>query len=421
MTINRYQIKQTTGGLLHFVAVLCLATLFAACEKIDADELIEKPQTNLRAVDYVPVNPDFTGFQMPLHVETGFDNLIYVADSAAGEIVQLDQAGRRLGSKKIAGARSVTQDRNLDLLVIGYTDTLISGTSYRLSTIFRIDMKRNSFLVLDDNSPVTGKIIHPFYEKTDGTLAVTSIAVVRPEAVDINSVLFNGIATLVDNRYYVTRSGPKDSQQTAAIGLKSDNVLLFNTRDQFQTPISGNAYKSPFAITSLIKPPHRFDFPNPPQDFIYTSLDGQQANQVKYLEAIAIPDAPTEYRERVFNFKPDQADDYIDRNFRFTNPTGVEYTGDGTNYIFVTETFKANKVDESTGNTSTVDSTYFYAFNGEGQEGVAPQPAAQSQRQVNVSFGLEIKSRSVAYAGRMVYITDLTNGSIKRFRLTTDL
>jgi len=376
---------------------------FTACEDYLGEEtdlgFIEVPQTTFREVAYVPVQPILNQFNSPSDIIAGFDELIYVVDSATQEVIALDESGRELGRKFVQGARAIAQDRKLDLLVIGTAN--VDGTDR--SCIYRYDLSGNLGYGIDF-AQATDTIIHPFYFKTT---AITRDAEVR----------FNRISVLSDNSYYVTRTGP--SNVSIQAGGPDDAVLLFNSEDRFVTPIPiasrtggqfTDYFKRPFAITTLAKPPQlSVDQRN---DFLYTSLDPNGVLKVQYIENLSSVDGSVYLPKTDWSADTALADDFINEPFRFKQPVGIEFTGDGSNYIFV--------VDRA--------SDSLYQFTSNGLEGVQPPPASGQTKYVNTSFGGTgigptqfNKPTAVAYKDEILYVADQGNGRILRFKLTLDI
>jgi hypothetical protein len=102
------------------------------------------------------------------------------------------------------------------------------------------------------------------------------------------------------------------------------------------------------------------------------------------------------------------ADGFLYEQFKFSNPSGLAYADDGTNYIFVTDT--------------GTDSLYIFQSNG--FEGVTLPGETKSDI---VSFGgVGTGPRNfddpmgVAYFRRVVFVVDRGNNRIARFKLNTD-
>lgn len=369
---------------------------------------IDIPDQSASRVAYVPVLPEIKGLTRPIQVATGFDNLIYVVDSAQA-IVAFDEAGNQVGRfTGVPNVTYVTQDRRLDLLAIGRYDTIIGGQTYSLSSIYRIDMKKNgenNNTVLDLNTAqITRQIRHPFYyNKTSPT-----------NPTYLNGVSLNGIAVLYDNRYYVTRTGSDNNPQK--IGGPDDAVLLFDKYDNFVSPISmqglggssvTNFFTSPFDITTLAKPPQSYNLPSgTKEDFIVTSLDTSRTLQVQYIEVSATENG-TDYAVKYFDYgDTTKANGFLYTPQRFSKPYGVTYSGDSKNYIFV------------------IDRDSLYQFTNTGYEGV---PFGTYTKLQKVSFGgtgnsvLQFRrAKSVAYFNKTLYVADAGNGRLLRFKLSDD-
>jgi len=379
-----------------------LMVVLSSCENYFGDEtdlsFIELPESNYREVAYVPVQPILNQFASPTDVVAGFDELIYVVDNGSEEVIALDQSGVEVGRKFIQGAKTMAQDRTLDLLVIGtITDTL--NPSIVRSCIYRLDLSTSNGYGLEF-AEFTDTIIHPFYFKSS---FISSD----------QDVTLNNIAVLSDNSFYVTRIGPRTTP------TRDDAILLFNREGRFITPIEitdsrGSQFpdfiKDPIGITSLAKPPQINVETR--GDFIYTTVDPNGVIRVQYIEKQESVDG-TAFTPKV-NFSGDTtlASTFINDPFKFDKPIDVEFTGDGTNYIFV--------IDEGK------DSLYQFTANG--LEGVEPPPASGETRFIKTSFGgtgvgaMQFNDPSaVAYLGRVLYVADKGNGRILRFRLTLDI
>lgn len=383
--------------------ISAFAMLLAGCEgfwgkKTDLD-FIEKPEFQIRDISYVPIQPVLDQFVRPVHVLTGFDELIYVVDEATEEIVSLDESGRELGRMKVQGVKSVAQDRKFDLLAIGTKTDTISGTPYDLTCIYRIDLHGNNGLYGIRQGKIVNEIVHPFYFKS--TFSKTDAG-----------VEFNMIGILADNRYYVTRNGEGGNNFDGP----DDAVLLFTSNDKFQTPVAVSSqgalyrdyFKKPFAVVTTVQPPQILA--NGGNDFIYSSIAPEGVIKVQYIEFIETEFGAT-YEPRVMSTNEDDADGFLTFPYRFDEPKGVTLAGDGTNHIFVADAKK--------------DSLYLFSLNG--FEGVKPPPGYSTTKYIDVSFGgtgsgvTQFREpSSVAYKNKIVYVADAGNGRILRFKLTSD-
>lgn len=390
--------------LYRFLYLVILGMLFSACEDYLGEEtnldFIEVPTQTYREVAYVPVQPILNQFVNPTDIIAGFDELIYVVDNGTEEVIALDESGREIGRKYIQGAKGIAQDRRLQLLVVG--DKLDTNGITR-SCIYRLNLNTSSGYGIR-NAEIINEIVHPFYFK--------STSITRDE-----QVILQRVSVLADNSFYVTRNGPNNSPTQS--GGPDDAILLFDANDNFVTPLpvtsrSGGQFidyfKKPFSITTLAKPP-QISVDNR-GDFIYSSLDPNGVLKVQWIENLSSVDGSAYLPKVDWDEDTAKADGFISEPFKFTKPTGIEFTGDGTNYIFV--------VDESK------DS--LFQFTSSGLEGVRPPPASGETKFVKTSFGgtgigpTEFnKPSAVAYKDRIVYVADAGNGRILRFKLTLDI
>lgn len=366
-------------------------------------DFIQIPDYQNRAVAYVPIQPVLDKFVKPVDVLAGFDELIYVVDQGTQQIVAFDQSGRELYSVKVPGVYKVVQDRSLDLLALGTKDTTIAGKDYTLSCIYRLDLKNASSFGLS-NAKVVSEIVHPFYFKKTFS---SSDAIVR----------FKGIAILHDNQYYVTRQG--QSNNPNQFGGPDNAVLIFNEKDKFVSPInvttSGGVFKDffkmPQAITTAVQPPQINASKS--KNFLYTSVDPNFDNQFRvrvigFVETEFGVDYVPNGRVREDTSK---ASGFLTEPNKFSQPSGITVSGDGTNFIFVVDAQK--------------DSLYQFTFNG--LEGVKPPAGSAEKKYIKTSFGGKgvaltqfNKPTAVAYLEKIVYVADSENGRVLRFKLTSD-
>lgn len=392
---------------LKISTLLFVAILLAGCkgffgEKTDLS-FIEIPDANTEIVSFIPIQPPLSGFLELTDVSAGFDELIYAVDAGREEVVAFDQAGRNLGSIKVKGARTVIQDRKLELLVCGTFDTLVNGTLYRLAALYRINQTNGGQLGVS-SARIVNRIIHPFYFRT---ALVPNDTLVR----------FKKAAMLSDNSYYVVRTGP--SNGSAQIGGPDDNVLKFSASDQFITPASVQTiaglyqdyFKKPVNIVSRMQPPQSPVVSNS-GDFIVAMADPNLSFRLQYIRFFTGADGSGyEVNTDFLQTDPVKADGFAGQPGRLVSPEGLAFAGDGSNMIFVTDSQK--------------DSVYQFLING--AEGVTPPPGATGTRNIRVSFGgtgtgpMQFRSpKAVAWLNRTLYVADSGNGRISRFKLSTD-
>lgn len=382
-------------------------------EKTELDFIEVPDYTSSRSVAYVPILPALTDFVRPTDICVGFDELIYVVDEGTEEVIAMDQAGRVVARKFIPGAKAVAQDRAFDLLVIGTFDTtLVNGgntSEFTFSTIYRLDLFGGNGYNLND-ARITGKIIHPFYTGRRGN------SLDEVEYVQFNkiAVIGNDSDPLLNNQFYVTRSGAGNSGGGI---IPNDAICYFGNDDQYISTINvttssgvfNDYFESPSGIATLAQPPQISSRPG--RDFIYTSMDPNTTLKVQYLEFIE-SEFSSFYRPRLLAAGDTaKADDFINRPDRFVRPVDVTIAGDASQYIFV--------VDAGTDSLHQFTSTGF--------EGVLPPAATGITKYQKASFGgsgsslTQFKSpMGVAYFNKILYVADAGNGRVLRFKLTLD-
>jgi hypothetical protein len=387
--------------------ICSLSILLSGCEgwfgKKTKLDFIPVPVYTNKPVEFVPVQPVISNLVFPVDIIAGYDQLIYVADAGAEEIVCFDESGNRLSSFKVPGITAIAQSRNLDLYAVGTLDTIIDAKPYTLSAIYHISEKSNNLLSLR-YARVVNKIIHPFYFRT---------AFSAPDAL----VKLQGVTILGDNSFYVTRTGPSTS--ITQLGGPDDAVLSFDENDKFVTPIQvqtqsgllADYFKKPKAICGLAQPPQS-TFVSQSGDFLYTSLAQDNAIKVQYITKTST-DNGVSYTLRDFGSgDTSKASNYIYQPYHFDYPQDVSVAGDGTGYIFVVD--------------SKRDSVY--QFSTQGYEGVNPPPGFIGTKFIKTSFGGKGVGLSqfnqpmgVVYYNKVLFVADAGNGRILRFKLTTDI
>ena len=354
--------------LILILGLLALAFTSSGCDgffgKKTDPTFIDEPVFNGREVAYVPIQPVWDNFVEPVDIITGWDELIYIADGGAEEVVCLDQAGNEQGRFPVPGLRAIAQDRSLDLLCLGTSDSVDTSVeppaTYTLATIYRLELK-NAIYGLT-GATIENTIIHPRYYTT---------------AFDKDkdpAAQFNGIAVLSDNSYYVTRSGPFGS----SIFGEQDAVLSFNENDEWVNRVRVSTtlgifddyFKQPFSIASLAQPPQSSAVTQG-GDFIITNLSSEMTLQVQYIEYIET-EGGNSWELNILNIGDTaKAERFLYEPSRWAAPTDVAFTGDGTNYIFVVDGEKDS----------------LYQFTSTGLEGIKPPNASNTTKNILSSFG----------------------------------
>lgn len=290
---------------------------------------IDVPTYDNTLIAYVPVLPYWEGFKAPVDICIGYDELFYVADSAAGEIVCLDEAGRRLGSFRLPGVHAVAQDRSLDLLAAAPAETLISGQLYRLDAIYRIRLRSSSGYGIR-YATIVNRLVHPFYFKSTFSTIDTAVR-------------FRRIAVFGDNSYCITRNGPDN--EPSKFGGPDDAVLRFNSRDEWQEAIvvEGSAGSQPdffqgaWGIVTRARPPQSpfvstaenfwVGLTAPGLPFKVHSIAPREGEQGRFYEV--------EFRWVQGDIS--QADGFLATPGRFGRPEGLAFTGGAQPYLIVAD------------------------------------------------------------------------------------
>lgn len=390
---------------LSCISLLFVAVFVFGCEGFlgtkTGKQFLGTPSFEVRPVAYVPILPVMQGFQDPVDVFCGFDELIYIVDAGAQQIIVYDYGRAELGRINIPGVKAVTQDLRLQLLAIGTKDTL----GQKFDAIYRIRMDEGinfgpAF------ARITKTIIHPFYFSSNPAILLNPTA-----------VRFNDIAILGDNRYYVARSGTVNT--LTQFGGPDDAILQFDQNDTYLGPILissrefGNQrdfFRNPVSIVGLVQPPQRA-IPNSSRDFIVVQNSPDIALKVQYVEFVETSENSFYTIRELVTEDFSRADRFLYDPNRFASPQGSIVTGDGTNYLFVADSEK--------------DSVYQFTL--QGLEGVIPPPGSVESKNILASFGGSgigvtqfDRPVAVGYTGRFLLVVDRGNRRVLTFRLSTD-
>jgi hypothetical protein len=339
----------------------------------------------------------------PVDITVGYDELIYVADQQAGKVIAFDQSGRKVGEKSIPGAKALAMDRSLELLVIGTKDTVINGQNYTLDAIYRLKLITNNGYGIT-NAIITKTVAHPFYIRNIFTASDTATHL-------------HGISIMADNKYYVTRTGP--SNNPIQTGGPDNAVILFNQNDKFENSVNvsteqgliSDYFKNPFAISTLAKGPQS-NIVKQGGDFLFTSLSSSTTIKAQYIR-FESSEFGSSYSQNTSLAGQDtiKADGVMYTPNKFSQPKGITIAGDGSKYIFVTDSQK--------------DSVYLFTLTG--LEGVPPPAGYTSKKNIKVSFGGTGSGAkqfrgptAVAYYDNILYICDTGNDRIVRYKLSTE-
>ena len=429
--------------LVLLVAVVGLSgcdAVFGSKSDPTTEEIFDDGRTDPTLVDdvgYVPLVPAYTQgqngtFDRPVDVYVGYDEFVYVADAAGVHV--LDLAGRpqallaEVAGQPLRDVTAIVQDRKLDLYVAARRDTTVAGAvcpssgggeSCDLAVVYRISG-------LTTGRPRVADILwHPFDDDSRAFSRFNQPGVFG--AFSDEDVEFTGVATLADNRLYVTRRGPVNS---AASGRPSQAFSPFNAFLQYTaqgeyiqyvralTPDRASLLSAyyPSDVLTFVGPPQRATV-SPSVDFMLALAPPAGEPTPTYgvvsVKVVETTDG-TDYQvdsARLGAAGSGVGDGALFEAGQFRSPSSLAYAPDQTGYVFVLDAVKDS----------------LYVFNQNGIEGVAPPPGSGSNVPVRASFGgtgagpLQFRgAQGVAYYQRVVYVADTGNNRVSRFRLNTD-
>lgn len=316
---------------------------------------------------FVQLNPVWEGFNKPQDVMVGREPFIYVADTENDRVVMLNLAGEILSSRNIKHPVALAQDYRLNLIVCAQFDTTINGSTQTFSAVYKLDL-------------VSG----------NHQLEIAPMKRILPKLQDFTQPLreYTGAAAFFDNKYYISRKGPNNSNL-----VDPDNSVLIFVQKRLEdgttvdsligrVPLlepTGSGINSANQISSLTS----FNLRN--FDMILT-LTGENSFQTQWLQFIETPD----FAGYIIALAPLQSDLMIP-NF-FESPEGATVDNSGNIYV-------ADAVADS-----------IYKFNAFGD--------------LLMTFGGSDQFKephSVAFFDKTLYVADTGNNRILRFTLSTDL
>lgn len=406
-------------------------SIFGAKDNETTDEIFKEGSIDptLETVEgYAPVLPFWGEFDAPNDVYVGFDRFVYVTDNEGVHLLDRADLNPRV-TVELQGANAVTQDRLLNVYVSARIDTIITSLdpniTWNLPAVFKI---KN----MNGTGPLTfvDTLIFPFDDASLSTSAAQNSRLRKGQSDNYENVEITGLSTLADNSLYVTRRGPFKS--TTEIAAPDNTVLEFRRVSNAEGEFTGKMINvrqirtlSPTipslrsgigisSITTFVSPPQRDRFTDD-RSFIVAQADQTQdiSFRVLWINAVETPDGLVfQQNSQLLAQDTTQADGFLYEPDKFQQPTDVAFGGDDDSYIFVVDAAQHK----------------LYQFQSNGQEGVPPPPGAENQtKQVLVSFGeqgagpKQFDSPSgVAYFDQIVYVADMGNNRIARYKLTTD-
>jgi hypothetical protein len=311
---------------------------------------------------YLPLTPEWTGFNSPSDIFIGREPFIYIADTDNDRVAMLDLSGKVVGySSRIRKPIAIGQDGLFNLLVCAELDTVINGNQATIGAVFRIGLRQT---------------LHD--------ISHAPISLAYSEAGN-PARRFTGVTVLPNNSYLVTRIGTANSSPT-----NPDNAIItISSGDVFLSPIAGltpkgNALNSISGLSSITTTGQRS------QDFIFTQTGSEMQFKTQWLTY-----STGDQSGWAQKFLPPLDKNSLFAAGRFTSPE--DCTLDDFGNIYIVDAAKDSLLK------FTSQGKQMHSFGGSGN----------GQRQFNSPKG-------VAWYDKTLYIADTKNNRIVRFRLSTE-
>lgn len=384
--------------LLPLVGLLLMSCENYFGKRTDLD-FIEIPTYDVREISYVPIAPNINDAQSPVDVHVGYDEFIYVVDSANDQILRYDLALNLQGSITIPGVRKVVQNRSFHLLAIGTYDTTIAGVDYSLTSLYDVDLVNDQNTLSFSNVVAEPVLVHPFYFKnsfssSDAKVKFTDVAVIGSNLPAEN------------NSYYLSRTGVSNNNA----GFGPDYAVLKFTKDHqwiSSIPVTAtgatysNYFKNPLALQGFTQAPQLTANNSP--DFWVLNQNEDQEIQVQHIQFTEGPFGAL-YQPIFYSTSDPNSTGYLQTPKRFEDPVDLCLAGDGSRFLFVAD--------------AGVDSVY--QFTSSGLEGVPPPPASTAETNAIATLGGFGNVSAISYYDNILYVADSQTGIVKRFKLTLD-
>lgn len=351
---------------IEVIIIFILITLISSCgEKFDVTG-IETGDGNVNIggdTVFIQINPVWEGYNNPQFVMVGREPFIYVADTDNDRIVLLNLDGQVLGTRSVKRPISIAQDYRLNLFVCAQFDTL--GTTH--SALYKYDLV-----------------------SVNHQIEIAPVKRILPKPSDFTQPLrqYTGVAVFFDNRYFVARKGPNNSnlidpdnsilifiQKRLSNGSTTDTLI---GRVPFLDPL-GTGILSANQLCSITSYNER-------NYNMITALTGENSFKVQPLVYISTP----EFTGYQIAIQPGAAD--IMKIGTFSQPDGVALDNAGNIYV-------ADAAKDSV-----------FKFNSFGD--------------LLIKFGGDsvfTNPYSVAFFDKTLYVADTGNNRILRFILSTDI
>lgn len=223
-------------GLILFFA---LFFSFGCDEKFDTGVLPNPDKFSANQdTNYVEIIPPYGGFEKPVAIIIGNDQLLYIADYDSNEVIMMDAAGVILNRRKILRPTAIVQNYKLDLYVCG--EAIAPNGIDTIGAIYKIYLARF-------DTTIGGQDTSLFFNHD---LENAPMRVIRQEP-ERPQRRYVSIGILPGNDFFVARTGPDNSSF-----VDPDNrILIFNRVDKFVTPLGDLITRSTggTAITDINK------------------------------------------------------------------------------------------------------------------------------------------------------------------------
>ena len=319
-----------------YILLPIMGLLLMSCEnyfgkRTDLD-FIEIPTYDVREISYVPIAPNINDAQSPVDVHVGYDEFIYVVDSANEQVLRYDLALNLQGSITIPGVRKVVQNRSFHLLAIGTYDTTIAGVDYSLTALYDIDLVDDQNTLSFNNVIAQPVLVHPFYFKnsfssSDAKVKFTDVAIIGSNLPAEN------------NSYYLSRTGVSSNNA----GFGPDYAVLKFTKDHqwiSSIPVTAtgatysNYFKNPLALQGFTQAPQLTANNSP--DFWVLNQNEDQEIQVQHIQFTEGPFGAL-YQPIFYSTSDPNSTGYLQTPKRFEDPVDLCLAGDGSRFLFVAD------------------------------------------------------------------------------------
>ncbi|MBU1299251.1 MAG: hypothetical protein KKG06_08225 [Bacteroidetes bacterium] len=376
-----------------FISLTIVFLIASGCQKkFNLNDLPTAAAISFGDTTYIEIVPPWMGFNNPTALLSGFDQLIYIADTDNNRIVQINEAGVVLETATILRPIAIAQDMRLDLLVSGEINRPTIGDT--IGAIFRIHL----------------------YE-ADHHLALARIDTIWKET-SRPKRRFKGIALLRDNQYLVARDGSDNSSfvdpdsrvlwfnaQTRKDTTKdgSGNIISIKDTviDKMITPLGDLATRNGSGIVDILRPTDIVTFPNS-NDFILTQswVNGEMIYGALWM----VYSKSSDFEGWLPKFNPAKPEErYVDfiKPNRFKEPTAVT-------------------IDRSRLDIFIVDSALATIVKFDGRRGTMKSESFGNEKLASMNRPAFKSPKGITFLGKTLYVSDSGNNMIRRFRLSTD-